>query len=105
MAEHCVRVVLELAGGDQGDTEERDAVFQLGEELEATIEQAKSGEFDGHEFGGGRCVLYMYGPDADRLMESIQTIFRSSWLCKNGILTRRYGPPQEGVKEIATRLP
>ncbi|MDX2929347.1 hypothetical protein PV411_33100 [Streptomyces sp. NRRL_B-16638] len=41
----------------------RQAQFLLNE----AIEQADVGEFDGNEYGGGKVVLYAYGPDADAL--------------------------------------
>jgi hypothetical protein len=42
--------------------------------MQQAIEEAAAGEFDGDEFGDGKCVLFMYGPDADRLFGVIETV-------------------------------
>jgi hypothetical protein len=49
------------------------------------------GEFDGEEFGGGRCVLYMYGPDADRLFGVVEPILKATPVARGGFVIRRYG--------------
>jgi len=48
-----------------------DAIHALSHKLEEVIKAKHLGEFDGDEFGGGDCTLYMYGPDADALFAAI----------------------------------
>ena len=55
----------------------REAVRDLERRLERAIQADAAGEFDGDEFGGNKCVLYMYGPDADRLFETIEPMLKS----------------------------
>jgi hypothetical protein len=83
MEEHCVKVCLKLAE-EFGSPDEMEAIYALSDLLEETIEKHKAGEFDGDEFGGGECMLYMYGPDADQLFNAIRKVLKSSPLTKGG---------------------
>jgi hypothetical protein len=49
------------------------------------------GEFDGEESGEGRCVLFMYGPDADRLFAVVEPILKAAPLPREGFAIKRYG--------------
>jgi hypothetical protein len=60
-------VTIRLCSGGMGDKEERMRITALEHQLSAAIEDASAGEFDGDEFGGGTCTMYMYGPSAERL--------------------------------------
>jgi hypothetical protein len=42
----------------------------------------------------------MYGPNADLLFEVVKPILESSKLMKGATVKKRYGPPQDGIKEI-----
>jgi hypothetical protein len=103
MEEQCVKVCLELSS-ESGDPKEMDAIHELSDVLEEAIEKSEAGEFDGDEFGGGECTLYMYGPDADKLFEAIRKPLMSSPLAKGGYVLKRYGPPADGVKEVRIDL-
>jgi hypothetical protein len=91
--EHAVLVHIKLSGGDFGSEQQRDAIHRMTDALEARIRAAEAGEFDGDEFGGGECVLYMYGTDADRLYSVILPVLRDSDLMDGGYAIKRYGPP------------
>ncbi|MFE0515667.1 hypothetical protein [Streptomyces sp. NPDC058964] len=65
--EHAVIAHYRLADDDFGEPSQRDVVRQAQFLLTEAIEQAEAGEFDGNEYGGGKVVLYAYGPDADAL--------------------------------------
>ncbi len=67
----------------------------LEDEIAEAIDRAGVGEFDGDEFGGGKCVLFMYGPDADRLFDAIAATLRSSLLSAGGYVIKRYGPAED----------
>ena len=103
MEEHCVKVYLKLSN-ENGTSEEMDAIHELSDALEEAIEENEAGEFDGDEFGGGECTLYMYGPDADKLFETIRKPLKASPLAKSGYVLKRYGPPADGVKEVRVDL-
>ncbi len=91
MSEHAVLIKLRLSGEGFGTPQEREAIHALSGRLEQAISAAESGEFDGDEFGGGVCTLYLYGPDADRLLASVDAILRSSPLARGARVTKRYG--------------
>jgi hypothetical protein len=63
LAEHAVIVHLTLAGGEMGSPDERAEIATLQEEVSAVIDAVGVGEFDGDEWGGNECVLYMYGEE------------------------------------------
>lgn len=103
MEEHCVKVYLKLSN-EYGTPEEIEAIHELSDALEEAIQESGAGEFDGDEFGGGECTLYMYGPDADKLFEAIRKSLKSSPAATGGYALKRYGPPKEGVKEARVEL-
>ena len=92
MAEHCVRVTFDLGAPGFGAAAERDAVHAFADLLAAAIETAGVGEFDGDEFGGGECSLFMYGPDADRLFAVVHPLLAAWPVAQRGVAVRRYGP-------------
>jgi hypothetical protein len=98
MSEHCVQVIFPFEGADLSP------VFELEELLTAALKSRSAGEFDGNEVGGGKVVLYMYGPDADFLYEAVAPVLRGSAVVKGGTILRRYGPPADGVREVRTDL-
>jgi hypothetical protein len=89
--EHAVTVHLRLTGGPFGSPEEDDAVAALGDELERAVEAASAGEFDGEEVGEHKCVLFMYGPDADRLFTAIEPVLKDTPLAAGGYAIKRHG--------------
>lgn len=97
--EHAVIIHYKLRDDDYGTEDERKAVYDLQERLEQAIETAGAGEFDGNEFGGGEAVLYMYGPDKDRLWSAVEAEARGCRLRPAYALLRAGGPdtPPEQV--------
>lgn len=67
-------VHLALAGGEMGSPDERATIMKLQDEISAAIDAAGVGEFDGDEWGGNECVLYLYGEDADRLFDAVHSV-------------------------------
>jgi hypothetical protein len=74
VAEHAVIVHLALAGGEMGSPDERAQLMKLQDQISAAIDAAGVGQFDGDEWGGDECVLYMYGADADRLFDAVRPV-------------------------------
>jgi hypothetical protein len=101
--EHAVIAHLRLTEDKFGSERERAAVAALTDDLMHAIDEKQAGEFDGEEFGDGRCVLYMYGPDADQLFETVEPIIKASLLSRGGFAIKRYG--EAGDKNtIETRV-
>jgi len=103
--EQAVIVHLRFREHAFGSTKERETVRALEQQLETAIEDAGAGEFDGDEFGGGECVLYMYGPEADRIFAVIEPVLKSSPLTSGGYAIKRYGEARDPrAPEVRVRL-
>jgi hypothetical protein len=89
--EQAVIVNLRLSDQSFGSPAERDAIHALSDRLEMAIAEAQVGEFDGDEFGEGKCLLYMYGPDAQKLFGVVEPVLRSSPMVKGGWVIKRFG--------------
>jgi hypothetical protein len=99
--EQAVIVHLPLSDDEFGSAEERETIFAFEDQIEQAIEKASAGEFDGNEFGGGECVLYMYGPDADRLLAAVEPLLRGFPPAVGGHAIKRYGTASDpGAKEV-----
>ena len=95
--DECVAVCFRLSDDKYGTESERDAVHTFSHELAAIIEQHGVGEFDGDEFGNGEGMLFMYGPNADRLFDVVEPALRAWEPLKGGHVIKRYG--QQGRRE------
>lgn len=97
--EHAVLVHFSLGDEDLGSDGERQAVFELEDRLDQLLASARTGELDGNEFGGGEAVLYLYGPDKDRLWQTIEPAIRDFPLRPAHALLRP-GGPEVGAQRI-----
>jgi len=100
--EQAVLFYLKLSDDEFGASEEREAIFNLEDELKKKIASAKVGEYDGHEFGKGFATFYMYGPDADKLFDAVIDSIRKHQPRAGSYITKRYGKP--GGKEERVNL-
>ena len=77
-------------------------LFELEDKIVMALETANAGEFDGNEMAadGSDGFLYMYGPDADMLFDVIRPILESSEFMRASKVKLRYGPPNEGSREV-----
>jgi hypothetical protein len=91
LAEHAVIAHLRLSESGFGTAEERQRLAKLEERLERSIKKARAGEFDGNEFGGGECVWYMYGPDAEALFRAVEEIIREAATQPGSFVVKRRG--------------
>lgn len=89
--EQAVIAHLRMKEGQFGSSKEREAVSTLEQQLEQAISDGSAGEFDGEEFGDNKCVLFMYGPSADRLFAIIEPILKAHPLASGGYAIKRYG--------------
>ena len=99
--EHAVTVYLHLSDGAFGSEDEQQLIYGLSDQLEAAISARDAGEFDGDEFGDGRCALFTYGPDADALFAAVEPVLRASPLAEGAYAVKRYGDVGEvNVREV-----
>lgn len=89
----AVIVRLRLSGDEFGEWEEREAAYAIEDRLIAALEGTGSGEFDGHEFGGGFATLYMYGPSADRIATVVLSSLAGLEHRAGSVVIKRFGPP------------
>jgi hypothetical protein len=100
MPEHAVIVRFQYGSTDLS------LLFELEDKLRSAIDGAKAGEYDGNEVAvdGSDGSLYMYCPDADRLAEVILPILEATPFMKGAKITKRYGPPEDGVREVVVEV-
>ena len=81
-------------------------LFELENKLEAAIEEAKIGEYDGNDVAvdGSDGYLYMYGTNADALFEVVRPILEATEFMKGAKAKLRYGPPADGVREVEVEI-
>ncbi len=92
MAEHAVIIHIPLSDDSFGTDDERAQLYELMDLIRAEVERQMVGEFDGNEFGGGECVLFAYGPDADALFAAIREVLVGWPLLPSGTTSvKRYG--------------
>ena len=97
-AEQAVTVVLELTGGAYGSEDEVEEIRLLGDDCDDAVRRAGVGEFEGEEFGDGRCALCFSGPSAERLWAAVAPVVRASRLSRGGQVVQRLGGP--GAREV-----
>lgn len=100
--EQAVLVHLDARGLPQRVYDEYDVVT-LEDKLEEALSGKGVGEYDGNEFGEGEVVLYLYGPDAERLFSVIEGALRGYPLCQSARVVIRGGEPGAPQRERRIR--
>lgn len=95
--EQAVIATIKLNSGDMGSTKERQRITALEDQLSDIIKRSSTGEFDGDEYGGGVCTVYMYGPSAERLFAAVSPALKKFRAPKGSYVVKRYGKP--GAKQ------
>ena len=100
MSEHAVIVRFQYGSTDLG------VLLELEEKLEAAIVTAGAGEYDGNEIAadGSHGSLYMYGSDADRLVEVILPILEAAPFMAGAEVTKRTDRPRTAFVKSSSRL-
>ena len=95
MEEHAVIAHFDYAAGDL------DALYAVEDQLQAAINAAGVGEFDGNEIAVDLSdgSLYMYGPDAEVLFTVVRPILAGAECLRNTRVTLRFGPAEDGIPE------
>ncbi len=66
-----------MSGNDHGTEDERNGIQEFAGSLEAILEGAGAGKYDGDEFGGGTVTLHFYGQSADEIWNWLEDPIRS----------------------------
>lgn len=77
-----------------GADEEREEIYRLEDELEQAVE-SMGDQLDGHEFGDGEAVFYLYGLDADLLVEIVKRTLEGFPVRPGAFAVKQYGPPDD----------
>lgn len=97
--EQLVKLTFILSGSDLGDTVEQKHIYELEDELEEALGIQEVGDVDGHEFGDDNCEVYVYGADADSVLEAIRPILEKCPLKPIRVLQRYGGVGNKNAKE------
>jgi len=96
--DEAVLVYVKLSDNEFGTGEERMWCYSLEDRLIEEILKQQSGELDGHDFGQGYCIFYLYGKCTEILYNSIIGVLGELKLPPQSYTIKRYGGP--GAKEI-----
>jgi len=77
-------------------------LHNLEDKLDSVLADLNVGDCDGHEIATDLSdgFLYLYGPNAESLFKAIKPTLESTNFLVGAIAKLRFGPPEEGVKEI-----
>ncbi|HEX3387342.1 MAG TPA: hypothetical protein VHS53_19230 [Mucilaginibacter sp.] len=83
--------------------EEDEPFYELSDKLRNLVDGSGLGEYDGHEMAKSNSdgSFYMYGPDAKKLYEVVKEAIEKTPFMKGANVVLRFGPPEEGVKEVS----
>lgn len=82
---------MRLSNDAFGNEAEARHLTRLEEQLEEQLKEAGSGEWDGHETGGGYHKIFLYGPCADRLADSVLPILLAYDALPGSYMVKRFG--------------
>ncbi|MFG3017378.1 hypothetical protein ACGFZQ_02295 [Streptomyces sp. NPDC048254] len=96
--EEAVIARYRLSDDQYGSRAERETIFAAERTMTAAVEEARVGEVDGNEFGGGEAVLYAYGADAEALFKVMEPTLRGVPFRPAHVVLR------QGSRETETRV-
>lgn len=83
-----VLVVFRLSNQSMGTKAERAKLEALAAELERATHEARVGDYEGDEFGGGECVLFFSGDDRARLTDVLRARLKQSPIGRDAQIAR-----------------
>ena len=88
-SEQALLLYLRLPESQAGD--ETPTIVALEEAIESALRARRAGEFEGHDLRDGVWTLYLYGPDAERIFESVAEVVRGTRLDPSSHAILRFG--------------
>jgi hypothetical protein len=73
-----VSVYLKLGGEGFGSDEDQAQAQDLIDRLDEALERARLGVFEGDEFGGGYCAIFLRSRNVERLTELVRSVLRAT---------------------------
>ncbi len=95
--EQDLLVVCKLSNRQMGTFQERQDLEAFADELDAAVQAAGVGEYDGDELGGGECTLFFCTRDVDQLLAVLRPLLKRSPLCRGGHLVRMVATADGGL--------
>ena len=92
-----VLVVFRLSNQSMGTKTERERLEALAAELERATHEARVGDYEGDEFGGGECVLFFSGDDPARLTDVLRGRLKKSPIGRDAKIARSV-PGDDGAE-------
>ena len=84
-------LLLRLRLPESQTDDETPTIVALEEAIESALRAHRSGEFEGHDLRDGVWTLYLYGPDAERIFESVAEVVRGARLDPSSHAVLRFG--------------
>ncbi|MBL7903236.1 MAG: hypothetical protein JNK73_14655 [Bacteroidia bacterium] len=99
-SEHCVIIRFDYG------LDSLQPLHDLEIELDSTLKQNGHGDCDGHEIAEDLSdgILYLYGENAETIFKTVKPILEDCSFLRNSRALLRFGPPEDGVKEIELSL-
>ncbi|MCC6670906.1 MAG: hypothetical protein IT458_07590 [Planctomycetes bacterium] len=98
-AEQAVLVHIDGVGLPDHVYEECD-LATLEDRLAEALSGQRLGDVDGNEMRETTSVVFMYGPDAERMFASVEPVLRAYPLCQGARVEIRRGPPGSACREV-----
>ena len=89
--QQAVIIYLRLSDDQFGAEGESFALYDVEEALGEAVKRA--GELDGHEIGGGFFTVYVYGSNADAMLQTIARVLARHTPKPGSYVLLRRGPP------------
>lgn len=100
VTEEAVLIYIKLSDSEFGTWDDREKCYAFEDALIEEFSKQDIGEIDGHEFGEGYCVLYIYGNSADHIYNSISPILSEANLSPGSYVIIRFGGPGALEKRV-----
>ena len=90
--DQSVKIVLNLSTYGFGTPDQRYAIETMLAKMDRFIKKNNAGEVKESNFvGGGQHIIYIIGPDADRIYSIVEPILKEFPVTRSAVITKRYG--------------
>jgi hypothetical protein len=89
--EQAVIVSIKLSNDGFGSEAEEHSLAELEAEIGDCLRGSEAGEWEGHETGGGYHKIFLFGPDADVLSETVLPTVMRFEARSGSYLVKRFG--------------
>jgi len=98
--EHSVLIFLKFGRSPFNSERKLDAIFELENIIAEVVEKTGVGQFDGNEFCEDTVTFFIYGPDADKIVEELYPIIVCISYMSGSYIIKRYGDLGDREEQI-----